>query len=193
VAIGRFRISRRLLLGGMLASGLPWLATAAPAVQEPQGYWMGANHGPVAATLSGATVIHTRKLAALLKTGDVMVVDVSDAPRRPDILAPGAVWLPLPHPVIPGALWIPGAGIGAISPAVDELFRERLAQGTHNDLSHPLVIYCHRNCWLSWNAAKRAISYGYRNVFWFPDGMEGWRAAGLPTATGEPLVAYRVF
>src|SRR3984957_1652934 len=172
----------------MLASGLPWLATAAPAVQEPQGYWMGAIHGPVAATLSGATVIHTKKLAALLKLGGVMVVDVSDAPRRPDNMASAALWLPLPHPVIPGALWIPGAGIGAISPPVDTLFRARLAQGTHNDLAHRLVIYCHRNCWLSWNAAKRAVSYGYRNVFWFPDGMEGWRAAGFPTATAEPLL-----
>jgi len=40
------------------------------------------------------------------------------------------------------------------------------------------VNYCHRNCWLSWNAAKRAISYGYRNVFWFPDGMEGGAPPG---------------
>jgi PQQ-dependent catabolism-associated CXXCW motif protein len=172
----------------MLASCLPWLAIAAPAVQEPQGYWMGANHGPVAATLRGGSVIHMKRLAALLKVGDVMVVDVSDAPRRPDNMAAGAVWLPLPHPVIPGALWIPGAGIGAINPSVDKLFRECLAQRTENDLAHRLVIYCHRNCWLSWNAAKRAISYGYRNVFWFPDGMEGWRAAGLPTATAEPLL-----
>jgi PQQ-dependent catabolism-associated CXXCW motif protein len=161
---------------------------AAPAVPEPQGYWMGETHGPVATTLSGATVIHTKKLAALLKSGAALVVDVSDAPRRPDNLAAGAVWLPLPHPVIPGALWIPGAGVGAISAPVERLFRERLAQGTGNDFAHRLVIYCHRNCWLSWNAAKRAISYGYRNVFWFPDGMEGWRAAGLPTATAEPLV-----
>jgi PQQ-dependent catabolism-associated CXXCW motif protein len=149
---------------------------------------MGAIHGPVATTLSGGTVIHAKKLAALLKTGDVMVVDVSDAPRRPDNMAVGAVWLPLPHPVIPGALWIPGAGMGAIPPSVERLFRERLAQGTGNDFARRLVIYCHRNCWLSWNAAKRAISYGYRSVFWFPDGMEGWRAAGLPTATAEPLV-----
>jgi PQQ-dependent catabolism-associated CXXCW motif protein len=172
----------------VLSTCLPWLALAAPAVQEPQGYWMGAIHGPVATSLSGGAVIHAHKLAALLKAGDVMVVDVSDAPRRPDNLASGALWLPLPHPVIPGALWIPGAGIGAISPPVEQLFRERLVQGTGNDLAHRLVIYCHRNCWLSWNAAKRAISYGYRNVFWFPDGMEGWRAAGLPTATTEPLV-----
>jgi len=170
-----------------LAVCLPGLAIAGPAVKEPAGYWMGPVHGPVATTLSGGTVIHTRKLAALLEAGGVLVVDVSDAPIRPANLAAGAVWLPLPHRVIPGGLWIPGAGLGAISPPVDKLFRERLALGSGNDPAHPLVIYCHRNCWLSWNAAKRAISYGYRNVYWFPDGMEGWRAAGLPTSSAEPL------
>jgi rhodanese-related sulfurtransferase len=25
-------------------------------------------------------------------------------------------------------------------------------------------------------------------VYWFPDGMEGWRAAGQPTASAEPLL-----
>jgi PQQ-dependent catabolism-associated CXXCW motif protein len=160
---------------------------AAGPVAEPASYWMGPAHGPVASTLSGGTVIHTRKLAALLQAGAAMVVDVSDAPRRPANMAAGAVWLPLPHPVIPGGVWIPGAGQGAILAPVEKLFRERLAAGTSNDLAHTLVIYCHRNCWLSWNAAKRAISYGYRNVYWFPDGMEGWRAAGLPTSSAEPL------
>ena len=146
-------------------------------------------HGPVARTLSGGTVIHTRALAKLLKSARVLVVDVSDAPQRPATLAAGAVWLPVPHPIIPGGAWIPGAGVGAISAAVDKLFREHLALGTGNDVGRPLVIYCHRSCWLSWNAAKRAISYGYRSVYWFPDGMEGWRAAGLPTTVTEAQVA----
>jgi len=106
----------------MLASYLPWLGIAASAVQEPAGYWMGAIHGPVAATLSGGTVIHTKKLAALLKMGDVMVIDVSDAPRRPDNLASGAVWLPLPHPVIPGALWIPGRALAPLTPPSTSCF-----------------------------------------------------------------------
>jgi len=188
--MARSGIARRPLARLVLASALFCCALAAAAVPEPAGYWMGPLQGPVATTLSGGTVIHTRKLAALLKTGGVLVVDVSDAPRRPDNMAAGAVWLPLPHPVIPGAVWIPGAGAGAISPSVDKLFREQLALGTGNDPAHGLVIYCHRNCWLSWNAAKRAISYGYRNVYWFPDGMEGWRAAALPTTTvAQPLTA----
>ena len=65
-----------------LAAYLPGLAIAGPAVKEPAGYWMGASHGPVTTTLSGGTVIHTRKLAALLQAGGVLVIDVSDAPRR---------------------------------------------------------------------------------------------------------------
>jgi PQQ-dependent catabolism-associated CXXCW motif protein len=53
-------------------------------------------------------------------------------------------------------------------------------------MAKPLVLYCHQRCWLSWNGAKRAIQYGYRNVYWFPDGIEGWRKAKFPTAVIEP-------
>jgi PQQ-dependent catabolism-associated CXXCW motif protein len=183
------RTGTPLLAGVLLAVWLPLLAMSASSVPEPPGYWLGPNHGPVATTIKGGAVIHTRALAALLKAGSALVVDVSDAPRRPANMAADSVWLPLPHPVIPGAVWIPGAGLGAISPAVDRLFRERLALGTHKDPSHALVLYCHERCWLSWNAAKRAISYGYRNVYWFPDGMEGWRAADLPTQLAAPELA----
>jgi PQQ-dependent catabolism-associated CXXCW motif protein len=172
-----------------LALWLPLSAVTAPSVPEPEGYWEGATHGPVAATIKGGKVIHTRELAALLKADAVMVVDVSEAAKRPETLAPGSVWMPVPHPVIPGGEWIPGAGLGAIAPAIDKLFRERLALGTHKDPTHEIVIYCHESCWLSWNAAKRAISYGYQSVYWYPDGMEGWRRAGLPTAVCEPQVA----
>jgi rhodanese-related sulfurtransferase len=39
---------------------------------------------------------------------------------------------------------------------------------------------------LSWNAAKRAIGYGYQHVYWYRDGVEGWQAAGFHTAVVEP-------
>jgi PQQ-dependent catabolism-associated CXXCW motif protein len=175
------------LCGVVLTMNLPLSVLAAgPPVAEPAGYWMGPAKGPVAATIKGGKVIHTRALAAMLTADAVMVVDVSDAPRRPAELAPGAIWLPVPHPLIPGGVWIPGAGLGAITPEIDKLFRDTLALGTHKDPTHEVVVYCHESCWLSWNAAKRAVSYGYKSVYWFPDGMEGWRAAGLPTAVGQP-------
>src|SRR5262249_35694571 len=145
--------------------------SAAPAVDEPKDYWTGAINGPVPATIHGGKVINARRLAALLKDPLTVVVDVSNEPTRPEGLAPGAPWLPVPHQAIPGAIWIPGAGLGAIEPRIDRVFRDRLASASGNDLKRPLVIYCHERCWLSWNGAKRAIRYGYRRVYWFPDGI----------------------
>jgi PQQ-dependent catabolism-associated CXXCW motif protein len=49
-----------------------------------------------------------------------------------------------------------------------------------------IVLYCQAECWMSWNAAKRALSYGYSNVAWYPDGTDGWQQANLPTAEAQP-------
>jgi PQQ-dependent catabolism-associated CXXCW motif protein len=162
----------------------------APPVAEPSGYWTGPTNSPVPTTLAGATVISSaHRLDTLLHQRHPALIDVSNAPRRPDNMAPGAPWLPLPHHAIPGTLWIPGPGAGEIPAPVENFFRQQLARATANDPTRPVVIYCHKSCWLSWNAAKRAISYGYQHVYWYRDGIEGWKAAGLPTAVIEPQVA----
>ena len=169
-------------------SGAGPVAVAAP--PEPGGYWTGPTNSPVPATLTGATVITSaHRLDILLHHQHPALIDVSSAPRRPDNMAPGAPWLPLPHHAIPGTLWIPGPGAGEIPAPVESFFRQQLAKATDNDPTRPVVIYCHKSCWLSWNAAKRAISYGYPHVYWYRDGIEGWKAAGLATAVIEPLVA----
>jgi rhodanese-related sulfurtransferase len=87
----------------------------------------------------------------------------------------------VPHRALPDALWFPGVGEGAITPQLEEQFHVKLARLAAKNPRRPLVFYCHERCWLSWNAAKRAIEYGYKHVFWFPDGIEGWTAAGLST------------
>jgi hypothetical protein len=69
---------------------------------------------------------------------------------------------------------------------LDDFYRGRLNQATAGNVDVPLVVYCHEKCWLSWNAAKRAIAYGYRRVYWFPDGIEGWTAAGRATNITAP-------
>jgi PQQ-dependent catabolism-associated CXXCW motif protein len=161
-------------------------ASAVTPPAEPEEFWNGPPNDPVPHTIKGGKVIHAHDLAALLKSKNVVVVDVSNGPRRPDNLPPSTTRLPLPHRAIPGAIWIPGAGLGTPPPLLDKYFRERLAKATENDMGTPLVLYCHQRCWLSWNGAKRAIQYGYRNVYWFPEGIEGWRKAKLPTAIVQP-------
>jgi len=180
------RVIIAALISVLVSTGLG--AATGMAAHEPDGFWTGPVNDPVPTTLEGGKVIHTRDLAALLKhkEGKAVLVDVSDSPRRPDNLPATTTWMPVPHPAIPGAIWIPGAGLGAPPPAVDQFFRQRLATATGNDLRRPLILYCHEKCWLSWNGAKRAIRYGYTNVYWFPDGIEGWRKARLPTAVVQP-------
>lgn len=177
-------LSRIWLALGILVTTSSWAV-----VPEPPDYWTGEINSPVPDKITGGKVIHARKLAALLKDSHPVVVDVSNAPRRPENMAPAAPWLPLPHQGIPGAIWIPGAGLGEAPAPIEEFYRERLAAATGHNLTRALVIYCHKRCWLSWNGARRAISYGYRNVYWFPDGIEGWRGAQLPTETLAPQMA----
>lgn len=162
-----------------------YLALFLSAVPEPEGYWTGDINSDVPATIAGGEVIYARELADLLTRERVLLIDVSNAPKRPAQMAPGAPWLPLPHDVIPGSLWIPGAGLGQIPAVIDQFFRERLVQASADNPDQPIVVYCHERCWLSWNAARRAINYGYRRVYWLPEGIEGWRAAGFSTSVGE--------
>ena len=165
------------------------LATSSDDVKEPEGFWSGPINSDVPETISGGKVLHVRELTQLLEQTKPVVIDVSNEPKRPPDMAPDAVWLPLPQQVIPGSAWLPGVGMADIAPETDALFRKYLSQSTGNDLDHAVVIYCHERCWLSWNAAKRAISYGYRRVYWFPEGIEGWRASGKSTVVAKPWTA----
>src|SRR5205085_3752913 len=118
---------------------------------------------PVPATLDGGTVVHAAAVQALLKEPGVVLVDVSEVPRRPEGLAEGAQWLPPQHRDIPGSVWIPGAGRQAITADMDAYYRARLAELTAASRDRAIVLYCHPNCWGSWNAAERALAYGYRS------------------------------
>lgn len=151
---------------------------------EPEGYWQGPMNGRVPATITGGTVIDTQGLAALLDREQVVVMDVFPAPRRPEHLS--SPWRPVPHHDIPRSVWIPGMGSGVISEAMADYVRARLSALTGGDSGRPVVVYCRVDCWASWNAAKRLIAEGYRRVFWYPDGIEAWQNAGLPTAVVEP-------
>jgi PQQ-dependent catabolism-associated CXXCW motif protein len=143
--------------------------------------------GPVPATITGGTVITTDELAALIAERDPVLVDVGPMPHKPDNVA-AEDWVPPPHRTIPGSVWLPGVGAGELSPALEVWYSAWLIKLTGGSPAKPLVVFCHPDCWGSWNAAKRAIRYGYENVHWYEEGIEGWQEAGHETQVVQPQV-----
>lgn len=162
-------------------------AAAQTSVPEPDGYRLDNYRAPTPATLRGGEVVATAELATLWRGNGVILVDVLPQQKRPDNLPATTLWIAKPHHDIPGSVWLPDVGRGALSPQVEAYFTENLTRLTAGDRDRGLVFYCLRDCWMSWNAAKRAISYGYRRVYWYPDGTDGWSAAALPTAEATPV------
>jgi PQQ-dependent catabolism-associated CXXCW motif protein len=157
--------------------------SAAPA--EIEGYRLDDYQAPVPETLRGHPALKVAEARALLDEG-ALFIDVLPHARRPKGLAPDAVWLDKPHVSIKGAHWLPEVGRGEISAETEDYFKRALSRLTGGDLSRTMVIFCKRACWMSWNAAKRAQSYGYTQVLWFADGIEAWREAEAPTETLTP-------
>jgi PQQ-dependent catabolism-associated CXXCW motif protein len=132
--------------------------------------------------LEGAITLDTDEARDLLAQERVILLDVLPAPRRGD-----GVWLtPKPRLSLPGAVWLANTGYGDLSPAMQGWFAGQLEQLSGGDKTRPLMVFCVIDCWMSWNAAKRALSLGYQRVYWYPDGSDGWEFAGLPLERIEP-------
>lgn len=164
-----------LVLAAACVLAVPVAAAETPA--EPAGYRMEGYRAAVPGSLRGATVLSTAEARALWESSAVFV-DVLPQPPKPKGLPEGTIWRPRPRHNIPGSVWLPNVGFGALNPEVDAYFRDNLARLTGSDKNAQLVIYCLAKCWMSWNAAKRALSYGYTRVYWYPEGSDGWQAEG---------------
>ena len=84
------------------------------------------------------------------------------------------------HESLPGAIWLPGAGRGlSFTDSVQARLAQTLKAMTKGDRKRPLVFFCQGpQCWLSYNAALRAVALGYETVYWYRGGIEAWLAAG---------------
>jgi PQQ-dependent catabolism-associated CXXCW motif protein len=160
----------------------------AAGVAEPDGYRLEDYRSPTPATLRGARVITTDEAEAIWHSRSASFVDVMPRPPRPRDLPAGTLWRDKPRANIPGSIWLPDTGYGELAPSMADYFSKGLEKATNGDRARPLVLYCLADCWMSWNAAKRALSLGYSDVAWYPEGTDGWLAAGLPLqdATPEP-------
>jgi PQQ-dependent catabolism-associated CXXCW motif protein len=174
----------------LLVAGSAFLVGAAPdaaAPPEPSGYRMEDYRAPTPASLHGAKVLTTEEAHALWAKEQAEFVDVLPQPPRPQGLPASTIWRPKPRLDIPHSIWLPDTGYGALAPVMEAYFERGLAQASAGDHDRMLVFYCLENCWMSWNAAKRAITLGYPNVAWYRDGTDGWTANGFPTEEREPV------
>ena len=155
-------------------------------VTEPESYRLDDYRAPTPATLRGAKAIGTEEAEHIWRDGNASFVDVLPRPPRPRNLPEGTVWHDKPRVDIPGSIWLPDTGYGELASSMTDYFAKGLAKATHDDHTRLVVLYCLADCWMSWNAAKRAQEIGYSNVAWYREGTDGWLAAMLPLATATP-------
>lgn len=126
----------------------------------------GQMHGKTPASIPGGQVITTKELLTWV------------ANERPFML----------FDVLYGAEMLPGAidaviaaNPGSYGDEISQQMAQYLQQALGGDKSVPLVFYCLSiDCWMSYNAALRAINLGYTNVKWYRGGIEAWKTAGMP-------------
>jgi PQQ-dependent catabolism-associated CXXCW motif protein len=168
---------------------LVMLAVAAPAeelVPEPSGYRTEDYRSPVPDTLAGGRVLSTAEAETIWRAKSGVFVDVLPRPPKPPNLPAGTVWRDKPRFNIPGSIWLPDTGYGELATSTEDYLRQGLLRASSGNRTSLIVVYCQADCWMSWNAAKRALSFGYSNVAWYPDGTDGWERANLPTAEAQP-------
>ncbi|MBN9673334.1 PQQ-dependent catabolism-associated CXXCW motif protein [Roseibium aggregatum] len=158
----------------------------AQGVPEPDGYRDEPYRGPVPETLEGGTVVSTEEAHALWEAGETAFIDVLPRAPKPKNLPAGTIWRDKPRLSIPGSLWLPNVGYARIAEPTADYFRSGLEKATGGDMTHSVLFFCLDECWMSWNAAKRALEYGYETVYWFPEGTDGWTFDDFPVEEIKP-------
>ncbi|KIC35392.1 hypothetical protein RA27_22840 [Ruegeria sp. ANG-R] len=112
----------------------------------------GAMHGPTPASIPGGQIITTKGLFELIQSQ-----------RTPYVL----------FDVLGGAQMLPGATPlaqaaqpGQFGDQVSQHLQQFLQQGLQGNTEIPMIFYCQSTqCWMSYNAALRAINLGYKTFF----------------------------
>ena len=131
-------------------------------------------HSRTPLQIPGGKVVTTGELSAL--------IGQDPRPYVIDVLGGGI------HTTIAGAFWMMGAGAGDMSRDEQARFAKAIAAFAGGDKARPMVFFCvDSECWLSYNAALRAIGLGYTNVMWYRGGIASWRVGGNPTTQSDPF------
>lgn len=156
-------------------SAWPALAQDGRHFDAVTGFRIDRYRAPTPQTAPGAVTIDVEDVNRLVRDENAVLIDAMPAEGAGPDPKTGAWRLSRKREHIPGSVWLPDVGKGELSAAMDDYFRTNLARLTEGDRSRAVIIYCLADCWMGWNAAKRAASYGYTRLYWLPEGTDGWR------------------
>jgi len=145
---------------------------------EPNGYRMKEYRTIVPLTLAGAHVVSDKQAMQLYLEKKTIFVDVMPFVPRPPNLPKKMIWRDKQRKNIPGSVWLANVGYGRLPREMAQFFQQNLERLSKGDKTQPLLFYCQKDCWMSWNAAKRALELGYSSVSWYPLGTDGWVTIG---------------
>jgi len=167
-----------LTLSGLLAS----TALAETPLFSADGYRASLYRSPTPATADVARTVDTAQVQALLQQQPpALLIDVYKRPFLNGQFIDSEA-----HANLPGSHWLANTGDGALDDQWSGYFSRHLQRLSGGDRQHPIVFYCRSDCWLSWNAVKRATALGYSRLYWYRDGLDAWENAGLPVVAATP-------
>ena len=165
----------------------PPALVAQTAFDPATGYRISQYRAPTPASVPGGTVVTLEDVQRLVRDHRAVLIDVLPSEGAGADPATGIWHVPKPHQTMAGAVWLPDTGKGTLSPTLDAYFQNTLASLTAGDKSRPVILFCQADCWMSWNAVKRAAGYGYSALYWYPDGTDGMRDWDIPLIAVTPI------
>lgn len=170
------------------------LPVAAEEVREfdpSTGYRIARYRTPVPEDVPGGTRISAADVGPLIKNKSALLIDVMASEGAGPDPATGVWRITKPRKNIPNSIWLADVGAGVLSTELDRYFRDNLERLTSGDRARAIIIYCQADCWMSWNAVRRAAAYGYSAIYWLAEGTDGWRDwdGAFEDATPVPLAA----
>ncbi len=158
-----------------------------PDFDAATGYRIARYRAALPDTVPGGKRLYTEGVEKLFKEGKVAFVDVMPSTGASFNPQTGAWRLRKSRKNIPGSTWLPDVGRGTLSATLLRYFDENLARISNGDKSRALLFYCQSDCWMAWNAVKRAAELGYSQLYWYPEGTDGWTDWDNPIEPATPV------
>ncbi|MBX2868061.1 MAG: hypothetical protein KTR18_05275 [Acidiferrobacterales bacterium] len=162
------------------------------AQEIPDGYRGKPYKAPTPWSAPGATTLSfPENVQDLIAQTDVVLINVSPITLSPEGADGVRTWIPQRGKEmynIPGSIWLPNVGYQTLDTPMMDYFQRNMSRWTGGDLDRPVLFYCTADCWMSWNAVKRAgEELGYTDVYWYPHGIDGWKEVNLALELATPI------